>query len=65
MRMPVSSPAKLPTMPSISIASIAEQAAELSIVQSKEIDTQEQLLEELRRQGLSATQATISRADME
>ena len=37
------------------------QNAILSIVQSKEIDTQEQLLEELRRQGLSATQATISR----
>ena len=33
----------------------------LKIIQSKEIDTQEQLLEELRLRGLSTTQATISR----
>ena len=33
----------------------------LSIVQSKEIDTQEQLLAELRTRGFTTTQATISR----
>ena len=33
----------------------------LSIVQSKDIDTQEQLLEELRTRGFTTTQATISR----
>lgn len=33
----------------------------LDIVQSKEIDTQEQLLEELRARGFTTTQATISR----
>ena len=37
------------------------QSEILSIVQSKEIDTQEQLLEELRARGFSTTQATISR----
>ena len=33
----------------------------LNIVQSKDIDTQEQLLEELRARGFTTTQATISR----
>lgn len=37
------------------------QSEILSIVQSKDIDTQEQLLEELRMRGFTATQATISR----
>lgn len=37
------------------------QSEILRIIQSKEIDTQEQLLEELRAQGFSTTQATISR----
>lgn len=33
----------------------------MNIVQSMEVETQEQLLEELRARGFSATQATISR----
>lgn len=33
----------------------------LNIVQSKDIDTQEQLLEELRTRGFTTTQATVSR----
>ena len=33
----------------------------LNIIQEKEVDTQEQLLEELRARGFSTTQATISR----
>ncbi len=33
----------------------------LNIIQSMEIDTQEQLLAQLRRRGYNATQATISR----
>ena len=33
----------------------------LNILQSKDIDTQEQLLEELRARGFTTTQATISR----
>ncbi|WP_251318105.1 arginine repressor [Flintibacter muris] len=37
------------------------QSEILTIVQSKDIDTQEQLLEELRARGFSTTQATISR----
>lgn len=37
------------------------QSEILSIVQSKDIDTQEQLLEELRARGFTTTQATISR----
>ena len=37
------------------------QSEILNIVQSKEIDTQEQLLEELRARGFIPTQATISR----
>ena len=37
------------------------QSEILNIVQSKEIDTQEQLLEELRARGFITTQATISR----
>ena len=37
------------------------QSEILNIVQSKEIDTQEQLLEELRLRGFTTTQATISR----
>ncbi len=39
----------------------ARQSEILNIIQSKEIDTQEQLLEELRARGFSTTQATISR----
>ena len=37
------------------------QSEILNIVQSKDIDTQEQLLEELRTRGFTTTQATISR----
>ncbi len=37
------------------------QSEILNIVQSKDIDTQEQLLAELRARGFTATQATISR----
>ena len=37
------------------------QSEILNIVQSKDIDTQEQLLEELRARGFTTTQATISR----
>ena len=37
------------------------QSEILNIVQSKDIDTQEQLLEELRGRGFTTTQATISR----
>ena len=37
------------------------QSEILTIVQSKDIDTQEQLLEELKKRGIGATQATISR----
>ena len=33
----------------------------LNIIQSVDVETQEQLLEELRKRGFSATQATISR----
>lgn len=39
----------------------ARQAEILNIVQSVSVETQEQLLEELRARGFSATQATISR----
>lgn len=37
------------------------QAEILNIVQSVDIETQEQMLEELKARGISATQATISR----
>ena len=37
------------------------QSEILKIVQTKDIDTQEQLLEELRARGFTTTQATISR----
>ena len=37
------------------------QRAILDIIQSRDIDTQEQLLEELRARGFTTTQATISR----
>ena len=37
------------------------QSEILNIVQSKDIDTQEQLLEELRARGFTTTQATLSR----
>jgi len=37
------------------------QAEILKIVETKEVETQEQLLEELRRSGFHSTQATISR----
>lgn len=37
------------------------QSEILNIVQTKDIDTQEQLLEELRARGFTTTQATISR----
>ena len=37
------------------------QAEILNIVQSVDIETQEQMLEELKSRGISATQATISR----
>ena len=39
----------------------ARQGEILSISQSKDVETQEQLLEELKTRGFSATQATISR----
>ena len=39
----------------------ARQGEILQIIQSKNVETQEQLLEELRQKGFSATQATISR----
>lgn len=39
----------------------ARQAEILNIIQSVEVDTQEQLLEHLRARGFTATQATISR----
>lgn len=39
----------------------ARQGEILQIIQSKNVETQEQLLEELRQRGFSATQATISR----
>ncbi len=39
----------------------ARQSEILSIIQDRDIDTQEQLLEELRARGFSTTQATISR----
>lgn len=39
----------------------ARQEAILSIIQVVEVETQEQLLEELRLRGFTATQATISR----
>lgn len=37
------------------------QSEILNIVQSRDIDTQEQLLEELRTRGFTTTQATVSR----
>ena len=39
----------------------ARQAEILNIVQAVEVETQEQLLDELRSRGFTATQATISR----
>jgi transcriptional regulator of arginine metabolism len=39
----------------------ARQAEILSIIQSAEVETQEQLLAELKKRGFLATQATISR----
>lgn len=39
----------------------ARQTEILSIIQSMEVETQEQLLSELKSRGFSATQATISR----
>ena len=39
----------------------ARQAEILNIIQMTEVETQEQLLEELRSRGFTATQATISR----
>ena len=39
----------------------ARQGEILKIIQSKDVETQDQLLEELRLRGFSATQATISR----
>lgn len=39
----------------------ARQSEILNIVQNVEVETQEQLLDELRARGFSATQATISR----
>lgn len=39
----------------------ARQTEIINIVQSVEVETQEQLLDELRARGFSATQATISR----
>ncbi len=39
----------------------ARQGEILNIIRSKNVDTQEQLLEELRHRGFTATQATISR----
>ena len=39
----------------------ARQAEILNIIQTEDVETQEQLLEELKARGYSATQATISR----
>ena len=39
----------------------ARQAEILNIIQAVEVETQEQLLDELKARGFSATQATISR----
>lgn len=39
----------------------ARQMEILSIIQTQDVETQEQLLEELKRRGITATQATISR----
>lgn len=39
----------------------ARQQAILSIIANREIETQEQLLDELKARGIDATQATISR----
>lgn len=39
----------------------ARQAEILNIIQAVDVETQEQLLDELRARGFSATQATISR----
>ena len=39
----------------------ARQAEILNIIQAEEVETQEQLLSELKARGFSATQATISR----
>ena len=39
----------------------ARQAEILNIIQAVDVETQEQLLDELRARGVSATQATISR----
>lgn len=39
----------------------ARQQAILSIITNREIETQEQLLDELKARGIDATQATISR----
>lgn len=39
----------------------ARQAEILNIIQSVDVETQEQLLDELKARGFSATQATISR----
>ena len=39
----------------------ARQAEILNIIQAVDVETQEQLLDELKARGLSATQATISR----
>ena len=39
----------------------ARQSEILNIVQTRDVDTQEQLLEELRLRGYTTTQATISR----
>lgn len=39
----------------------ARQAEILKIIQSVDVETQEQLLDELKRRGFASTQATISR----
>ena len=39
----------------------ARQSEILNIIRSSEVETQEQLLDELKLRGFSATQATISR----
>ena len=39
----------------------ARQGEILNIIRTRDVDTQEQLLAELRQRGFSATQATISR----
>ena len=39
----------------------ARQAEILNIIQAVDVETQEQLLDELKARGFSATQATISR----